>query len=233
MYEEYSQILCSTALSYDAQFKTGTGWVGQPAAAHHAMYTHLMTSNNDQTGDVDTLYNIDTGIDIIQANLTNQQPLSTWLLMPLVWDKISGNALTLWKTIFIANHASILAHFTPAWVERPPGRAKTPAIRSYLHEIVIEDEDPVPSINSAMDMSIEQETSSIPLLVSVNVTKQTPPAKQTWMKSHGSNLPPSDIHKVLSSSSSSGSSLANGEEIMVNGKWYHQVSMAIVYSVSA
>jgi hypothetical protein len=154
MYEEYSKLLCSTALSYDAQFKTRTCWARQVAAARHAMHTHLMTSQDNQTGDIATLYNIDTGINVIQANLTNQQPLSTWLPMPL-WDKISGNAQMLWKTIPIGDCASILAHFMLAHTERPPGRAKTPAIHSYLHEIAIADEDPVPSINSAMDMSSE------------------------------------------------------------------------------
>ena len=57
--------------------------------------------------------------------------------------------------------------------------------------------------------------------------------KQTWTKPQGNDLPPSDIHKVLSSIGRAPADESNTSEITIKGKTYRLINATTFYVVSA
>jgi hypothetical protein len=112
------------------------------------------------------VYDIDTGIDVIQANLTSQQ--ASACLPAALWDKVSSEARASWREIPMANRAIILDSVmssshngcTHSGLQQQSGGAcKIPSVQTFFYEIVKEDDNPSPSVSSNTHTNSTPDTS--------------------------------------------------------------------------
>jgi hypothetical protein len=118
--------------------------------------------------------------------------------------------------------------------QRPFGlSANNQQLSSHLLEIAIEDDDPVPASTDVGDTpDPSPPDTNADNVILANVTKQ----KRTWTQPRGSDLPPSDIRKVLSNESTrkdTKADTAGRKEIVVDGTRYRVVNVARFYTVSS
>jgi hypothetical protein len=161
---------------------------------------------------IDPDYDIDTGIDTVLANVAARSTLGT-RLPAYQWSELSSESRDLWQSLPEADRAIILGStkagpsksprpFRPSSSggTRPPGGcpSSNQHLSSFLSEIAIEDDVPISTpmdIGTAPDPSPDDSPADTVLLA--HVTKQ----QRTWTQPRGSDLPPSDIRKVLSNDS--------------------------------
>ena len=154
-FEEYVQLLTSAAAAYDAQFDNKSGHSAR--LNRRAVYSHdIIQQSDDADDDRDTFYDIDVGLNVLQANVNERGRPSygdrpnTRLPAP-VWDQMDFNACNSWNSLGSAVKALILnapaAAITDADRQPPP---RTPR-RVNLHELSVHDfiqefglDDPVP-----------------------------------------------------------------------------------------
>ena len=156
--------------------------------------------------DFDLNYVIDIGVDTVLANVAAHS--SPGMRIPMSqWYELSSEACELWQSLSEADWAIILG-LSPkssqspltqppkpsSGSQRPPGwSANNQQLSSYLLEIAIKDEDTI-SVPPDVDNPPDPSPAEPDTVLLANVTKQ----KRTWTQPCGSDLPPSDIRKVLS-----------------------------------
>jgi len=193
----------------------------------------------------DHSYDIDTGIDTVLAHMATRSASNT-RIPKTIWYDLSSEGRDLWQSFSEADKAILLsgaaqhgsrASHRPSRPnsQRSPGSnsSNTPSTKfsSYFSELSIEDDDPAPSPADTMAPSASSSDTSDNVLLA-NVTKQ----KRTWTQPRGSDLPPSDIRKVLSTENTRKASKVdqtNANEIVINGTHYRAVNVARIYSVSS
>ena len=244
-YESYCNLLLSAASNYDAQFvpKTRSEHLGIKSAKRE-VYSHDLQDGIEDSYD-STLYNLDSSVVELQANLHDQHNKSLNKAPHLSgqqWRSLHPDARATWDLLPDDAKAIIL------------GTCKAPGKRSVnLHEISAfdfiqanlhdmqmgsnhdpdnpspaPDESPKDDANSAVD------DGSIELLAFL--TKQQPPTHPGHLASvlSTSMSKSSQGGKFLNKPHSCTPSPPKGNEIVVNGKKYWQVNThKIHYSVSA
>jgi hypothetical protein len=161
------------------------------------------------------------------------------------WYELSSEGRDLWQSLPEADKAIILGSTrkgtssAPHRVPRPTqssarprgGSAPNKKLSSYLTEIAIKDNDPaLPPDDTTVSHDPTLTDSDHVLLA--NATKQ----KRTWTQPRGSDLPPPDIRKVLSTENTRKepqSDHQTAKEIVVHGTRYRAVNAACIYSVSS
>ena len=243
-YEEYSRLTLSAAANYDVGFLP-QGRYGQ-ATPRRAVYRHELVMPEDAIiEDVNGQYDIDIGIDTIQANVTNQHAPGSRMPFPR-WKSLSPETQGIWDTIPDHEKATILggpngySAMAPRGGTRP-SRAQNshsirdaPHIAAYLHELGLQDAPP-PDTNGNDTLPGGNELPALADDSSNSTTLLAHATKRTWSKLNGSVLPPSDIRKVLSSVKRHDPSSQQEEtqEITIQGKTYRLVNVACTYNVSA
>jgi hypothetical protein len=144
------------------------------------------------------------------------------------WKQMSKEAQGIWETIPDSEKAIILKASKPSSQMRssPSGNCSTPQRSVYVCEMehVEDDADP---FDALVDAAAEDDSGGTTLLA--HVTKQ-----KSFAKPSGSNIPPSDIRKVLSTNKGNDGSKPNPSEFNVNGKIYRLENKArIVYWFTA
>jgi hypothetical protein len=203
--------------------------------------SHEVTENHHYDDDVieaiDGEYDIDIGIDTIQANINNQHPPGS--RMPFgCWKSLPQETQAIWDTIPDKDKATILGSGKGNTGSYSRGTRPTRAqsnrmsdaerLAAYLHELGIEEVPPETPANEVPIEDIPPDTDDPGTTLLANATKRT------WSKPKGSDLPPSDIRKVLSSIKHHDSSTQESvPEITINGKTYRIVNTTTTYNVSA
>jgi hypothetical protein len=105
-YEQYVKLLISAASNYDEQFVPKDRHAAP--ALRRTVYAHEVTDfDADVIDAIDSEYDIDIGIDTIQANVTNQHPAGSH--MPFGhWKSLPPETQAIWDTIPDKNKATIL-----------------------------------------------------------------------------------------------------------------------------
>ena len=233
-YESYFKLLYSAAVSYDEQFTN-------KRSTRRSAFTHDMFDSDDLALMPDGGFNIDTGVDTVLAHIANHSTSNVRLPGPQ-WYELSTEARDLWQSLSEADKAIILGsnktnpppsshrtQRTPSSHHSSGSSHPSKKISSYVHEIAIEDEDPITVSDTSLDHDDPTDASNAVLLA--NVTKQ----KRTWSQPRGSDLPPSDIRKVLSNENTrkdSGHGNETPKELVIDGTRYRAVNVACIYSVS-
>jgi hypothetical protein len=195
--------------------------------------------------DIDPNYDIDIGIDTVLANAATHSSSGMCIIPMLQWYELSLEEGELWQSLSEADQAIILGSSPKTsqsplpWPpksssggQRPSGwNAPNQHLSSFLSEIAIEDEDPVPIPTDTSDTPdpslVEPNTVHL-----ANVMKQ----KRTWTQPHSSDLPPSNIQKVLSNDSNHKNTkpdTAGQKEIVVDGTCYWAVNVVCFYTISS
>ena len=247
-YDEYTRLLISAASQYDAQFVPKKAPNARPA--RRAVYTHELDEfyDTDDYSNQDA-FDIDSSLDVIEANVAargSRMSLGQWKRLPpdaqKIWDQLDDDS----KAIILGRHP----------IGQPPGSgpsSRPPTHKISLHDISAHqflaanlhdlrmgsegDVDDTPKDTEDPDDSHPHDDSAADDQRLINATKRTGKAST----SKASSLSPTDIRKVLSSSSSRPNSQVKfspgtnnpGEQIELNGKRYRQVDMHASYSVSA
>jgi hypothetical protein len=174
---------------------------------------------------VDDVYDIDTDIDVILANVSSQQHVpGSWMPVPR-WNKLSLDTQLIWDTISDSDKAIIL------------GIGTSPLQRVCFHDIAgtaFEDNTAADSTNLTLvdaDSLISSSGTTDPgytVLAHASTTQ-----KHTWTKPQGSDLPPSDICKVLSLVKRHEPGSTKHQDITIHSKTYHLVNVVSTYQISA
>jgi hypothetical protein len=216
-YVEYSRLLISAATNYISAYLNRTS---KPVASGRCnAYTHdiIHATVDDYVTDIDDDYGIDIGIDTIHANVNKTQSnrSSTGSSNRIAfnqWKQMSKEAQGIWETIPDSDKAIILQASKPSSQTRssPSGNCNAPQRSVYVHEMehVEDDDDP---FDALVDAAAEDDSGGTTLLEHVKKQK-------SFAKPSGSNIPPSDICKVLSTKKGNDGSKPTPSEFNVNGK---------------
>jgi hypothetical protein len=233
-YESYFKLLYSAAVSYNEQFTNKRS--NRRSALMHDMFDSDVSTMASDGG-----FNIDTGVDTVLAHIANRSTLNV-RIPGTQWFELSTEARDFWQSFSEADKAIILGstknNSPPSshWTQRTPGSQRSSGsshsgkkISSYVHELSIEDEDP----NTVSDTTSDHDDppAAFDTVLLANVTKQ----KRTWSQPRGSDLPPTDIRKVLSTKNTRKDShpdTASPQELVIDGRRYCAVNVACIYSVS-
>jgi hypothetical protein len=98
-YENYSQLVLSAAASYDTELLPQTQQGTTPPACHSVYMQDLMDHRDSVHDTVDDVYDIDTDIDVIQANVSNQQHAPGSQMPFPHWKSLSLDTQSIWDTI--------------------------------------------------------------------------------------------------------------------------------------
>lgn len=197
-----------------------------------------------EANDIDPDYDIDIAVDTVLANVAAHTSSGT-CIPPSKWQELSSEARELWQSLLATDRAIILGASTnsgSASVPRssrpnsagqcqPACSTSNPHLSSYLSKVAIKDKDPDP-VPLAHNDPPDTPPAEPDTVLLANVTKQ----KRTWMQPHGSDLPPSDIRKVLSNDNThagTSSPTTSPKELVVDGTRYRAVNMARFYTVSS
>ena len=220
-YEEYCRLVLSAAASYDNELLPRGQKVGAMPPTRRSVYFQEL----DVHDDVGAAYDIDTDIDVIQAHLSNQQHAPGSRMPFPRWKSLSPDTQSIWDTIPDSDKALILGAGAPS-----------PLRRVRLHDIVgnvletanASDPFEVTPVAPAEDPG---DTPSPDTLVQAHNSQTT---KRSWTKPLGSDLPPSDIRKVLSSVERHAPvGTPEPQDITIHGKTYRLVNVARSYQISA
>jgi hypothetical protein len=107
-YEEYSRLVLSAAASYDTELLPRARH-GTTPPARRSVYMQDLIDHRDSVHDtVDDVYDIDTDIDVIQANVSNQQHAPGSRMPFPRWKSLSPDTQSIWDTISDSDKAIIL-----------------------------------------------------------------------------------------------------------------------------
>jgi hypothetical protein len=110
-YDQYVNLLLSDASAYDAQFAPKTHFTAR--APYRAVYSHDFTASNE---DNDPGYDIDSALDVIQANGHSTRPPGTSMAL----TQLSQDAKDIWDKLTDEANGIILDRHRDS--TRPPGR---------------------------------------------------------------------------------------------------------------
>ena len=232
-YDNYFKLLYSTAVNYDESFT-------YKSPACRSMLVHDVVPADD--GDLP--YDIDTGIDTVLANVAACSSLGA-RIPASQWFELSSEAQDLCQSFPEADRAIILGTFPNSGQPSTPHMPKPscnvqPSLglgtngkqhSGYLLEIAIEDEDPI-SVPPSTEAPPPASPPGSNTTLLANVTKQ----KCTWTQPRGSDLPPSNIRKVLSTDNSHKDTQphpSHQHELVIDGTRYHAVNVACIYTISS
>jgi hypothetical protein len=185
-----------------------------------------LINHSDSVHDtVDDVYDIDTDIDVIQAHVSNQQhPPGSRMPFPR-WKSLSPDTQAIWDTISDSDKAIIL------------GIGTSPLRRVRFHDIagtIFEDDAAANSTDLTLvdtDSLVSSSGTTDP--GSTVLAHASTTTKRTWTKPQGSDLPPSDIRKVLSSVKRHEPGSTEHQDITIHGKTYRLVNVVSTYQISA
>jgi hypothetical protein len=104
-----------------------------------------MVADDDVIEATDGIYDLDIGIDTIQANMACQSAPGP-CLPPTQWNELSADSKSIWQTILAADKTIILG------LGKGSPTTNTMTMETYVHNVAIEDEDPtVPDVDEMTD----------------------------------------------------------------------------------
>lgn len=155
------------------------------------------------------------------------------------WQSLSPESQAIWDTLPDDDKALILgardapcarpSHgMNPTHVQNTHELMEPSLLETHLHGLVFSD-PPVPATNPGLpDVTSPTAPDDTSTMLLVHATNHT------WTKPKGSNLSPSDIRKVISSTTHHDSgSLLEPTDITIQGKVYCLVNAVHLYNVSA
>jgi hypothetical protein len=107
-YEEYSRLVLSAAASYDTKLLPRARQGTSPPARRSVYMQDLMDHLDSVHDTVDDVYGVDTDIDVIQANVSNQQHVPGSRMPFPRWKSLSPDMQSIWDTISDPDKAIIL-----------------------------------------------------------------------------------------------------------------------------
>jgi hypothetical protein len=227
-YEEYSRLLLSAAASYDNKLLPHTQQNTTPS--RRLVYMQDLINPRDSVLDTtNKVYDIDTDIDIIQAHMSNQQcPPDSRMPFPC-WKSLSTDTQAIWDTIPDSDKALVILGL---------GNKNPPMRRVQFHDLAhtgfVDDVVPDSMDTTLVDAdSLISSSTGTPDPGSTVLAHVSTTMKRTWTKPQGSDLPPSDIHKVLSSVERHEPDSHAHQDIFIHGKTYCLVNVAHTYQISA
>ena len=252
-YEQYVSLLCSAAHNYDGSSRSkGSGETRRRTIYEHELHDLMDDATIEP---VDGAYDIDIGVDTIQANFTSSKPKENPSFMPKDrWDqllRLPPSERQAWNKLSKEAKAIILGSRPPTGgspataphlsSSRPPTTrtarfadlSSDDQLTVYQHAIELLSDGPPgdgePSADSSEASAAAEGDGDLLLAHATN---------RTWPKPKAADLPPSDIRKVLSASKGgSHRDSSTADELTINGRTYRSVNMTCIaplrYNVSA
>ena len=239
-FETYFQLVYNAAINYDAQFQYKKG-------SSQAVFAHDLSAYNDQ-GNImyEDGYDIDTAPGVVLAHIASRDAAKVRIPGPK-WYELSPDTRDIWRSLPESDKAIILGVTNAPIINTPrqsnhpiPTRTMPPTrspgdhsrLSSFAHDVV----DTSPELDAIpvhpTGVTDTFDPSSTTLLA--NVTQQ----RRKWSQPKGSELPPSDIRKVLSDThrrdpDDAHSSIQALNKVTINGTMYCAIHMAITYIISS
>jgi hypothetical protein len=230
-YDQYVNLLLSDASAYDAQFAPKTHFTAR--APYRAVYSHDFTASNE---DNDPGYDIDSALDVIQANGHSTRPPGTSMAL----TQLSQDAKDIWDKLTDEANGIILDRHRDS--TRPPGRGspRPPFRNTNLHDLSS------PILANIHDIRTESEgdvdnspetRSSVSFTLANNTTPASADTPSTTLLANATQhkkVSPADLCRVLSSTmtrypatDTTPKKSTDAEIGDVNGKKYRSVNVTV------
>ena len=218
-YEQYTELLKSSASAYDSQFTPKSRHAAR--APKRAVYEHDLVP--DDAFGVDDYYDIDSSVDVIEAHFHDRSAN----MSRERWKRLSAETRTKWDEIS-AEDKKIILGISSKPPPPTPRKANLHEISAYdfieanIHDLRLGSEGDVDDADKEPESHDDSPSEEATLLA--HATKRE-------------ELSPADLRRVLSSTAARNPRKPEGDrpnkEVIIDGKKFRQVNVARTYRVSA